>query len=257
MSKVFHLGVSTEQLQGARLAILPGAPERVEKIAHCLDRAEHLASQREFCVYRAEIEGRPVVVCSTGIGGPSTSIAIEELAQMGIKTFMRVGTTGAIQPKVKVGDLIISQASVRLDGASHHFAPGSYPAASDFYATQALVEAAKQLELKAHVGITASSDTFYPGQERYDTYSGRVLPEWQGSLKQWQQLGVLNYEMESATLFTQCAALGLQAGCVAGVLVNRGGGEFPDSASIAQAEERAIATVIAASKRLVLGSTHK
>ncbi|GLS83452.1 uridine phosphorylase [Paraferrimonas haliotis] len=251
MTKAFHLGVSADQLNGAQLAILPGAPERVEKIAASLDNPVFLASQREFCLYRGELNGKPLVVCSTGIGGPSTSIAVEELAQMGITTFLRVGTTGAIQPQVNVGDLIITQASVRLDGASLHFAPLSYPASADFFATQAMVNAAQQQQLTYHVGITASSDTFYPGQERYDTHSGYVVDSLQGSMKQWQQLGVLNYEMESATLFTQCNALGLKAACVAGVLINRAGGEIPDQATIALAEDRAISTVVAAANLLI------
>ena len=120
---VFHLGVTEADLAGATLAIIPGDPARVQKIAEEMENPVFLASHREYTLYRAELDGKPVVVCSTGIGGPSTSIAVEELAQLGVRTFLRVGTTGAIQPHVNVGDMIVSTGSVRLDGASLHFAP--------------------------------------------------------------------------------------------------------------------------------------
>ncbi len=105
-----------------------------------------------------------MIVCSTGIGGPSTSIAVEELAQLGVRTFLRIGTTGAIQPHINVGDVLVTTASVRLDGASLHFAPMEFPAVADFACTTALVEAAKSIGATTHIGVTASSDTFYPGR---------------------------------------------------------------------------------------------
>ena len=169
-------------------------------------------------------------MCSTGIGGPSTSIAVEELAQLGVRTFLRVGTTGAIQPDIAVADVIVTTGSVRLDGASLHFAPLEYPAVAHFDCMTALVDAARELGHTVHVGITVASDTFYPGQERYDTVSGYVRRSLQGSRDEWAALHVLNYEMESATLFTMCAANGWRAGMVAGVLVNRTQQEIPDAA---------------------------
>ena len=250
MKTMFHLGISKEQINGATLAIIPGAPERAGVIAQLLENPKCLAKHREFHAYLGEIKGVPVVVCSTGIGGPSTSIAVEELAQLGVDTFLRVGTTGAIQPHINVGDLLITHASVRLDGASHHFAPASYPAVADFKATAALVSACEQNNEPHHVGITASSDTFYPGQERYDTHSGYVPQHLQGSMAQWQALNVMNYEMESATLMTMCSALGLKAACLAGVLVNRCDQEIP-AADIQAIEQRAITQVIAAAESLL------
>ena len=127
-SDVFHLGLTKNDLQGATLAIVPGDPERVEKIAALMDKPVKLASHREFTSWRAELDGKPVIVCSTGIGGPSTSIAVEELAQLGVRTFLRIGTTGAIQPHINVGDVLVTTGSVRLDGASLHFAPMEFPA---------------------------------------------------------------------------------------------------------------------------------
>jgi uridine phosphorylase len=251
VSEVFHLGLNKAMLQGATLAIVPGDPARSQRIAEQMNNPRPLASHREFTSWLAELDGKPVVVCSTGIGGPSTSIAVEELAELGIRTFLRVGTTGAIQSHIHIGDVLITTGSVRLDGASYHFAPGPYPAVADFDCTTALVAAAKALGARAHVGITASSDTFYPGQERYDTYSGRVNREWAGSMKEWQALHVMNYEMESATLLTMCAAMGLKAGMAAGVIVNRTQQETPDAAAAQGAEAVSVAITIEAARQLL------
>lgn len=248
----FHIGVTKADLNGATLAIVPGDPARVERIAKYLEEPRFLAAQREFTLWCGNIAGQSVVVCSTGIGGPSTSIAVEELAQLGVRTFLRIGTTGAIQPEIAVGSIIVTTGSVRLDGASQHFAPLEFPAVANFDCTEALVNAARSLGVKPVVGVTASSDTFYPGQERYDTFSGRVVQRFQGSLKEWQAMGVLNYEMESATLLTMCASQGLKAGCVAGVVVNRTQQEIPDESLMASTEAQAIQVVLGAAKQLLV-----
>lgn len=248
---VFHLGLKKADLKGAELAIIPGDPERVARIAKLMDNPVKLAAHREFTSYLGELDGKPVVICSTGIGGPSTSIAVEELAQIGIRTFLRIGTTGAIQPHVNVGDLIVSTGSVRLDGASLHFAPMEFPAVADFDCATALAGAAKARGVTCHTGITASSDTFYPGQERYDTVTGRVVRRFKGSLEEWQAMGVLNYEMESATLLTMCASSGLKAGCIAGVIVNRTGQEIPNEDTLAAVEADAIGAVVEAARTML------
>ncbi|PJG84435.1 uridine phosphorylase [Conservatibacter flavescens] len=253
MSEVFHLGLTQSMLDGASLAIVPGAPERVERIARLLDNPKFLASTREFTSWLGYINQQAVVVCSTGIGGPSVSIAVEELAQLGVRTFLRIGTTGAIQPHINVGDLLITTGAVRLDGASSHFAPMEYPAVADFQCTTALYQAAQAHASQAvHVGITASSDTFYPGQERYDTYSGKIWRKFQGSLKQWQDLNVMNFEMESATLFTMCSALGLRAGMIAGAIVNRTQQEIPDESQLKHIEQNAVEVVVKAAEKLLV-----
>ncbi|ATM98598.1 MULTISPECIES: uridine phosphorylase [Enterobacterales] len=251
MSDVFHLGLTKNDLQGATLAIVPGDPKRVEKIAKLMDNPVHLASLREYTSWRGEIDGKAVIVCSTGIGGPSTSIAVEELAQLGIRTFLRIGTTGAIQEHINVGDILVTTAAVRLDGASLHFAPMEFPAVSDFECMNALYKAAKDNGSTVHVGVTASSDTFYPGQERYDTYTGRVVRRFKGSMKEWQEMGVMNYEMESATLLTMCASQGLRAGMVAGVIVNRTQQEIPDAELLKKTENNALGIVIEAARILM------
>ncbi len=250
---VFHLGVNKEDLQGATLAIIPGDPARVETISTFLDNPKFLISQREYTLYLGELDGKKVVVCSTGIGGPSTSIAVEELAQLGVTDFLRVGTTGALQPEIEVGDIIVTTGSVRLDGASLHFAPMEFPAVADFTLTTALHNAAQAEGGNVFIGVTASSDTFYPGQERYDTFSGRVVKRFQGSAKEWQDMGVLNFEMESATLLTMCASSGLRAGCVAGVIVNRHRGELPDAKAHKAIESRSISVVVEAARALLAG----
>ncbi|HUF97102.1 MAG TPA: uridine phosphorylase [Ilumatobacter sp.] len=251
MSDVFHLDLTRAQLGGATLAILPGDPGRVAKIAEHLDDPTPLAAKREYTSYLGTLAGVPIVVCSTGIGGPSTSIAVEELAQLGVRTFLRVGTTGAIQPDIAVADVIVTTGAVRLDGASQHFAPLAYPAVAHHECTNALVDAAVARGHTVHVGITASSDTFYPGQERYDTVSGFVPAHLRGSMAEWQALHVLNYEMESATLLTMCAANGWRAGMVAGVLVNRTTQEMPDEAVHATVESGAVIVVVDAARQLL------
>ncbi|MGI9276064.1 MAG: uridine phosphorylase [Endozoicomonas sp.] len=248
---VFHLGITKGDLQGAELAIVPGDPARSERIAREMGNPAQLCSTREFNSWLGWISGKPVVVCSTGIGGPSTSIAVEELSQLGVTTFLRIGTTGAIQADLEPGDMIVTSGSVRLDGASTHFAPIEFPAVANFECTQALVEAVKAEKVNYHVGITASSDTFYPGQERYDTRTGHVIRQFRGSMEEWQALGVLNYEMESATLLTMCAAMGLRAGCVAAAIVNRTRQEIPDESRIAESEATAIRVVVNAASRLL------
>jgi uridine phosphorylase len=253
VSDVFHLGLTRDQLQGATLAILPGDPGRVAKIAGHLDDPRPLASNREFTSHLGFADGVPVVVCSTGIGGPSTSIAAEELGQLGVRTFLRVGTTGAIQSDIAVADVIVTTGSVRMDGASVHFAPLEYPAVAHFDCVTALVEAARSLGVTHHVGITVASDTFYPGQERYDTVSGYVRRALRGSAEEWAKLHVLNYEMESATLFTQCATNGWRAGMVAGVLVNRTKQEIPDAEVHDRVEANAVRVVVDAARRLAAG----
>jgi uridine phosphorylase len=145
----------------------------------------------------------------------------------------------------------VTQASVRLDGASLHFAPLEFPAAANFDCTTAMVAACRDAGVEPHIGITASSDTFYPGQERYDTVSGRVTQRYVGSMKEWQAMGVLNYEMESATLFTMCATQGWRAACVAGVIVNRTQQEIPDEATMKKTEVSAVSIVVAAAKKLL------
>ncbi len=253
MSSVYHLRCSKKSLRGARIALLPGDPGRVPLIASSINKegSFEIASNREFSTWLCRMDSHPVVVVSTGIGGPSAAIAVEELAQLGITTFIRVGTTGALQRHIKAGDVVITTASVRIDGTSEHYAPLGYPAVSDYNVLNALVEAANEVNIRFHVGITASSATFYPGQERTDTFSRYVIRNLAGSKNEWEHLNVLNYEMESAALLTMCNSMGLRAGCVTGVISERSKKERIVEGMIRTAESNAIAVAAAALRRLL------
>jgi len=224
VGELYHLGLTRDALAGAETALLPGDPARSGKIAEEIaasmgGRAEELASRREFRTCMASATGsRPVIVTSTGIGGPSLSIAVEELARIGIRTFIRVGTTGAIQDYIEKGDCIITTGAVRLDGASRHYAPIEYPAVASLRIVNALVRGAKESGVLFHTGITASSDTFYQGEEKSDSFRKYTIRSIRGSTEEWRNLHVLNYEMEAATLLTMTASMGLEAGCITGVI---------------------------------------
>ncbi len=251
---LYHVKLNKKMLNGADTAVLPGDPGRVEKTARMIDPdAVFLVSNREYTSWLAELGGKKVLVCSTGIGGPSVSICVEELAALGVKNYFRIGTTGAIQNRINPADLVITTGSVRLDGASTHYAPMEYPAVADFDLTALLVQAAGNLGIPFHKGITASSDTFYPGQERYDTFTGYVPRKFQGSLKEWQKLNVLNYEMESATLLTLASVFGLKAAMVASVIAIRGSNETPDDSILPLAEERLASCIREALSLLLTG----
>jgi len=218
----YHIGLSKKMVEGAEYVLLPGDPYRVESLAKSFDaNAKHLASSREHISYLANFHGQKVLVCSTGLGAPSTGIAVEELATIGLRYFLRVGTCGGIQSYTNLGDIIISNAAVRLEGTSSHYAPMEYPAVASFEFTNDVINAAANAKVPYHVGITASSDTFWPGQERYDNYSGHLLRRFHGSMKEWRALNVLNFEMEASALLVMCSAFGLHAACLCGVVVKR------------------------------------
>lgn len=218
----YHLDLHQKQVKDAKIAFLPGDPGRVTRIAGKISRDyQELAFHREYRTAYLEVGQIPLLITSTGIGGPSTAIAIEELAQLGIKIFIRLGTTGTIQPFVNLGDMIISTGAVRMEGASSHYAPIEYPAVADWQLVNILAETARTSGIPVHCGITASSDTFYPGQERYDTFTHYVIKRFQGSLEEWKNLNVLNYEMEAATLYTMASVFGLKAVAVSGVIAHR------------------------------------
>ncbi len=220
--KMYHIGISADDIQGARIAILPGDPKRAPYLAAMLDENFiSLGSNREYTSCLARVAGQPILVISTGMGGPSMAIGLEELAMIGLDKFIRVGTTGAIQESVNIGDIILTTASVRLDGTSRHYAQEVYPAVADFRLTMALLQSAEALQAPVQVGITASSDSFWPGQERYDSFTGFVRRKFQGSMDMWRKLNVLNFEMESSTLLTISSVFGTQAACLSAVIAKR------------------------------------
>ncbi len=234
----YHIGLSRAMLCGARYVFLPGDPDRVGPIASFLDRSMELVQHREYRSALGYVGNIPVLVMSTGIGAPSTGIAIEELARLGVTYFLRLGTTGAIQPHIALGDLIISEGAVRLEGTSGHYAPVEFPAVASLPLTQKVVEAALHHHFSYQTGICCSSDSFWPGQERYDSFSGYVQRRFQGSLEEWQHLGVLNFEMETSALFTIARTFGLHAASLCGVIAVRTQGESVREGVYAQVKER-------------------
>lgn len=256
MAGVYHLDLDKRRIQGAKIALLPGDPGRVPSIAQAVSKAfgrpfDSLASKREFTTFIAGAGKAKVLVTSTGIGGPSTSIAIDELAQLGVTTFIRVGTTGAIQGHIKTGDCVITTGSVRLDGASTHYAPIEYPAVAHHEVVSALIRGAKKAGVRYHAGVTASSDTFYPGEERKDSFRKYILRRFRGSTEEWRNLHVLNYEMESSTVLTLTASMGLKGGCVTGV-VNRGGAGKITKEALKAGEDSALMAAAASLEFLVI-----
>lgn len=232
-----------------RYCIIPGDPGRCEKIAAYFDQPKLIATNREYCTYTGTLLGEKVSVTSTGIGGPSAAIAVEELFAIGTDTFLRVGTCGGINLKVKSGDCIIATGAVRQEGTAREYAPIEYPAVPDYEVMTALVEAAKSLNLSWHAGVVQCKDSFY-GQHSPARMpvSYELLEKWEA----WKRLGVLGSEMESATVFTVAAALGARAGSVFHVIWNqerKAAGFFEEDA---HDTENAIRIAVEAVKGLIM-----
>lgn len=203
----YHL--RTKKGDVGRYVILPGDPKRVPLIASFLDDAVLVADNREYVTYTGYLDGVKVSVTSTGIGGPSASICMEELYKCGADTFIRMGTCGGIALPVMGGDVVIATGAVRAEGTSKEYAPIEFPACADFDIVMALREAAKKLGLKSHTGIVQCKDSFY-GQ--HDPSIMPVSYELENKWEAWKRLGVLASEMESAALFTVASYLGVRCG---------------------------------------------
>ena len=205
--KQYHISVSRGEI--GKYCILPGDPGRCEQIASYLDNPVHVGMNREYNIWNGYIDGELVSVCSTGIGGPSTAIAAEELCACGATTLIRIGTCGGISTKVCPGDVVIASGAVRQDGTSHEYAPPAFPAVPDADTLFALARAAKKLGYSNHVGVVQSKDSFY-GQ--HSPARMPVASDLQEKWEAWKRLGVLASEMEASTLFTVGAALGIATG---------------------------------------------
>ena len=201
-----------------RYCILPGDPGRCAAIAARFEKAEQVSQNREFTVYSGVLAGERVSVCSTGIGGPSAAIAMEELIAIGAHTFIRVGTCGGMALPVRAGDVIIATGAIRMEGTSREYAPIEFPAVPDFATTCALVDAARALGKPFHTGVVQCKDSFY-GQHTPETMP--VEPELLYKWEAWKRLGALASEMESAALFTVAAARGVRCGAVFSALWNQ------------------------------------
>ena len=212
----YHTGVGPQDI--GKYVILPGDPKRCEKIAKHFEDAKLVADSREFVTYTGYLEGEKVSVTSTGIGGPSASIAMEELVQCGADTFVRVGTCGGIDLDVKGGDIVIATGAVRMEGTSREYAPIEYPAVADLEVANALVAAAKELGFTYHTGVVQCKDAFY-GQHEPERMpvSYELTNKWEA----WKRMGCKASEMESAALFIAGSFLHVRVGACFLVLANQ------------------------------------
>lgn len=201
-----------------KYVILPGDPKRCAKIAEHFDNAVLVADHREFVTYTGYIDGEKVSVTSTGIGGPSAAIALEELSNIGADTFIRVGTSGGMDINVMGGDLVIASGAIRMEGTGREYAPMEFPAVANYDVMNALVKASKDLGKKYHVGIVQCKDSYY-GQHEPETkpIGYELINKWDA----WLKLGALASEMESATLFIVGAYRRVRVGTILNVVANQ------------------------------------
>jgi uridine phosphorylase len=206
--------------------LLPGDPGRCESIARLFQRPRLVARNREFTTYTGELDGRVISVCSTGIGSPSTAIAIEELAAIGARTFIRVGTTGSIVKGVGFGDLVVATAAVRDEGTTPAYVPIAYPAVADHELVHGMLQAAHGRGLRVHAGIVRSHDALYP-----DLHAAEMprREELEQALRVWQRARVLCNDMESSTIFTLCSLRGLRGSAILTVVNEPGEADIDPS----------------------------
>ena len=214
--KQYHLQVGPGDV--GEYVLMPGDPKRCEKIAAYFDDAKLIADNREYVTFTGSLDGVKVSVTSTGIGGPSTAIALEELTRCGANTFLRVGTCGGIQLDVKGGDLVIATGAIRMEGTSKEYAPIEFPAVADIEVTNALREAADKLGFTTHTGVVQCKDSFYGQHEPENKPVGyELLNKWDA----WIRCGALASEMESATMFVVGSVLKARVGTVLLVFANQ------------------------------------
>ena len=215
-NKEYHIGVG--KVDVGEYVILPGDPKRCALIAKYFDEPVLVGDSREFVTYTGYLDGVKVSVTSTGIGGPSASIAMEELVKCGARTFIRVGTCGGMDINVKGGDLVIASGAIRFEGTSKEYAPIEFPAVADIEIVNALIKASKKLQFNYHVGVVQCKDSFY-GQHRPETLpnSFELINKWDA----WVKLGTKASEMESAALFVVASYLGVRCGSVLLAVANQ------------------------------------
>ena len=245
-SKQYHIQVGEGDV--GKYVILPGDPKRCAKIAEYFDDPVLVADNREYVTYTGYLDGVKVSVTSTGIGGPSASIAMEELVRAGADTFIRVGTCGGMQLDVKSGDLVIATGAVRMEGTSKEYASIEFPAVADIGIVNALIASAGEMKEEYHAGVVQCKDAFY-GQHAPEAMpvSYELLNKWEA----WKRLGCLASEMESAALFIVASTLHVRVGSVFLVVANqereREGLENP----VVHDTDMAIRTAVQAIRKLI------
>ena len=216
ISRQYHIQVANGEV--GRYVILPGDPKRCKKIAQYFEDPVMIEDNREFITYTGTLDGVKVSVTSTGIGGPSAAIAMEELARCGADTFVRIGTCGGIQPEVKSGDIVVATGAVRMEGTSKEYAPIEYPAVADLMVVNALVSAAKEKDCEFYTGVVQSKDAFYGQHEPEMMPAGyELINKWEA----WKKLGCLASEMETAALYIVAAKLRVRVGACFLVMANQ------------------------------------
>ena len=244
--ELYHIGLTKGDV--GEYVILPGDPKRCEKIAAYFDDAKLIADRREFTTYTGILNGVKVSVTSTGIGGSSASIALEELVNVGAKTFIRVGTCGGIDTNVKGGDIVIATGAVRMEGTSKEYAPIEFPAVANLDVVNSLIQASKNLGYEHHTGIVQCKDSFY-GQHNPEKMpvSYELLNKWEA----WKKLGCLASEMESAALFVVGSFLRVRVGSVFLTVANQEREKIGLENPVVHDTDRAIKTAIEALKILI------
>ena len=249
--KQYHLDITKDDI--GKYVILTGDPGRVEEIAKFLNESRFIASKREYTTYTGFLFGERVSVCSTGIGGPSAAIAVEELAKCGAHTFIRVGTSGGMKLSVLGGDLVIASAAVRSEGTTKEYLPEGYPAAADYSVIKALAESAEEISQNCdgqrfHIGVVHSKDSFYgeTNPETMPVYE-KLKNDWEAYLK----AGCLTSEMECAAIFAVSQVRGVRAGAVLTALWNVERAKTGDKNFVVNSSERAIKCAVGAMERLI------
>jgi uridine phosphorylase len=255
-ARFYHIGFGHDDLGASppQIALLSGDPERARMIAQTqLQDVRTLSEHRGLNSYVGALpSGRLILSATSGMGAPSLSIVVNELIQVGIRQIIRVGTCGSIQSHVLPGSVVISRAALCRQGAANDIAPAEYPAAADPFLTVALVDAARTLSVDYHLGITASVDTFYEGQERSESANPHLLRRLRGVTDEYRHLNILNYEMESGTLFKMAGVYGFAAACVCGVIAQRTTGESVVFEQKSAAVDHAIAVALRAAEHIAL-----
>ena len=241
----YHIGLKEGDI--GKYVILPGDPKRCKKIAQYFENAQLVGDNREFVTYTGYLNGEKVSVTSTGIGGASAAIAMEELVKIGAEVFIRVGTCGGMQLDVKGGDLVIATGAIRMEGTSKEYAPIEFPAVANLEVVNALVQAANNLNCTYHTGVVQCKDSFY-GQHSPETKP--VSYELENKWEAWKRLGCLASEMESAALFVGASYLKVKVGSVFLTVANQERDKLNLENPVVHDTEKAIKTAIEAIKIL-------
>ena len=250
--KQYHTGVGPEDIGG--YVILPGDPKRCAKIAEHFDNPVLVADSREYVTYTGTLDGVKVSVTSTGIGGPSAAIAIEELTRCGAHTFIRVGTCGGMQEEICGGDVVIANGAIRMEGTSREYAPIEYPAVPDIYVTNALMESANEQGITNHVGVVQCKDSFF-GQHQPEVMpvSYQLENKWEA----WLRMGCKASEMESAALFIAGSFLRVRVGSCFLVVANQERAKKGLPNAQVHDTEAAILTAVGAIRKLIKKDNQK